>query len=58
MASLSFDSKNHNQMCLNEERETISCNSDQSWSRRDAADYIVKKPAKFNFPVQRERGFA
>ena len=43
MASSSFDSKNHNQKCLTEKRETISCDPDQSCSRGDAADGIVKK---------------
>tara|TARA_Y100001972_G_scaffold109544_1_gene140534 strand:+ start:1825 stop:2031 length:207 start_codon:yes stop_codon:yes gene_type:complete len=58
MASSSFDGKNPNQMCLTEVRETISCNPERSWSRGDAADGIVKKPAKYDFPEQRERGFA
>ena len=58
MASSFFDGKNPNQMCLTEVRETISCNPERSWSRADAADGIVKKPAKYDFPEQRERGFA
>ncbi len=58
MASSSFDRKNHNLMCLTEKRETISCDPERSWSRRDAAVEMVKKPANQQVPVKRERDFA
>ena len=58
MASSFFDGKNPNQMCLTEVRETISCNPERSWSRGDAADGMVKKPANQQVPAKREREIA